>query len=152
MSFISNFERDFTKLANDNFLWIARIALFIVFFLFGFLKLIGASPANQLALGFAEHMGAGAVAHEMYYALAVVECAIGLLFLLPRYTVLATVIMLVHMALVSAPIVLYPQAVWSSWFVPNLEGQYIIKNIALVALAIGIVGHQPKSTRKNNLL
>lgn len=139
MSSITTFEKQGIEFAKRCFPWCARISLFIIFFYFGFLKIIGASPANELAIGFAQHMGAGSIANELYLALAVVECLIGLLFLVPRLTSLATIIMLAHMALVSAPVILYPQAVWHALLVPNLEGQYIIKNLALVALALGLV-------------
>ena len=139
MSRMTTLETKAIQIATRYFPWCARIAFFIIFFLFGFLKIVGASPANELALGFAEHMGAGAIAQELYLALAFVECVIGILFLVPKLTSLATKVMLAHMVLVSAPIILYPQAVWQAPFVPNLEGQYIIKNLALVALALGLL-------------
>jgi len=139
MSALHTFDHKFIDWARQNYSWIARISLFIIYFYFGFLKIIGASPANELATGFAAHMGMGAYANELYLLLAVVECFIGILILFPKLTRLAIFIMLVHMLLVSAPIVLYTEAVWSSPFIPNLEGQYIIKNAALVALALGLV-------------
>ena len=48
------------------------------------------------------------------------------------------------------PLLLYPEAVWTRpLLVPNLEGQYIIKNAALVALALGLVATTtPLSKRK----
>jgi uncharacterized membrane protein YphA (DoxX/SURF4 family) len=120
---------------------IARIALFVIYFYFGFLKLIGQSPASSLAIGFAEKIGMANHAHALYLILAGVECLIGILILFPRLTRLALFIMLGHMLLVSAPLALYPEAVWTKPFVPSLEGQYIIKNAALVALALGLVAH-----------
>lgn len=136
---LHTFDEQFITFAKQYYGIIARTGLFIIFFVFGFLKLIGLSPANELAVGFAQHMGLGAFAHEAYLALAVVECLIGILILIPRYTRVAIFIMLAHMLLVSAPLILYPQAVWQAPLVPNLEGQYIIKNVALVALALGLV-------------
>lgn len=139
MSALHTFDHNFIGWAKRNYSWIARVSLFIIYFYFGFLKIIGASPANELATGFATHMGMGAFASELYLLLAVVECFIGVLILFPKLTRIAIFVMLGHMVLVSAPIVLYTEAVWSSPFVPNLEGQYIIKNAALVALALGLV-------------
>jgi hypothetical protein len=118
---------------------IARVALFVIYFYFGFLKLIGQSPASTLAIGFAEKMGMANYSHALFMGLATIECLIGLLILFPRLTRLALFIMLGHMILVCAPLLLYPEAVWTRPFVPNLEGQYIIKNAALVALALGLV-------------
>ena len=139
MSKIETFDHRFITFAKNNYSWIARGSLFVIYFYFGFLKIVGASPANELALGFAQKMGMGAFAHELYLLLAVVECLIGLLILFPKLTRIALFVMFGHMLLVSAPIILYIEAVWVAPFVPNLEGQYIIKNAALVALALGLV-------------
>ena len=136
---MQTFDQHFITWARRYYAWTARIALFVIYFYFGLLKIVGLSPASDLALGFAEHMGMGAYAHELFIALAYVECLIGLAILVPRLTRIAIFVMFGHMLLVCAPIVLYPSAVWTSPFVPNLEGQYIIKNAALVALALGLV-------------
>lgn len=139
MSSFRNFDHKFIAFARRYYPWIARFSLFVIFFYFGFLKLVGASPAGELALGFAEKMGMGMYGNELYIALALIECIIGLMILIPKLTRPAIFIMLLHMLLVSAPLVLYAEAVWQMPFVPNLEGQYIIKNAALVALALGLV-------------
>lgn len=139
MSGLETFDRHFIAFARKRYSWIARISLFIIYFYFGFLKLIGASPATDLAIGFAQKMGMGAYAHELFILLAFVECVIGAMILVPKLTRVALFIMFGHMILVCAPLALYPEAVWSALFVPNLEGQYIIKNAALVALALGLV-------------
>lgn len=139
MKSLYDFDTHFIAFSRKYYSTIARVSLFVIYFYFGFLKIIGASPASDLALGFAEKMGAGLYAQQLYLLLAVIECMIGLLILFPKLTRLALFVMFGHMILVSAPIVLYPEAVWAMLFVPNLEGQYIIKNAALVALALGLV-------------
>lgn len=139
MSMLEKFDHWFIEFARRNYSWIARVSLFVIYFYFGFLKIIGASPANELAVGFATHMGMGTFAQELYLLLATVECFIGVLILFPKLTRIAIFIMFGHMLLVCSPIILYSQAVWTSPLVPNLEGQYIIKNAALVALALGLV-------------
>lgn len=152
MSALEKFDRGFIGFAQKNYAWIARLSLFVIYFYFGFLKLVGASPANDLAIGFANKMGLGIYAQELYITLAFVECLIGIMILIPRLTRIALFVMFGHMLLVCAPIVLYPEAVWSAPFVPNLEGQYIIKNAALVALALGLVAQTAplkKSKRPN---
>jgi uncharacterized membrane protein YphA (DoxX/SURF4 family) len=136
---IRKIDMNFIAFARANYSWIARGSLFIIFFYFGFLKLIGLSPADELAIGFATKMGMGAYAMQLFYVLAFVECIIGIMMLIPKLTRITLLIMALHMVLVSAPLVLYPEAVWVQPFVPNLEGQYIIKNAALVALALGLV-------------
>ena len=147
MSYVKRFDRAFIEFAKRHYQWVARISLFIIFFYFGFLKLIGMSPADELALGFATKMGMSAAAMELFYLLAVIECIIGILMLLPKFTRFAILVMVVHMMLVSSPLILYPEAVWRHAFVPNLDGQYIIKNAALVALALGLVAATNPLTR-----
>lgn len=136
---IKHIDHAFIEFARRHYQWIARASLFVIFFYFGFLKLVGLSPADDLALGFATKMGMGSYGMELFYALATVECLIGIMMLVPRLTRVAIAIMAVHMLLVSSPLLLYPEAVWVRPLVPNLEGQYIIKNAALVALALGLV-------------
>lgn len=139
MSTIHLFDSMFIDFAKKYYGPIARAALFVIFFGFGFLKIVGLSPADELALGFAKKMGAGAIGYELYLLLAVIECIVGLLILAPHFTRIALGIMFAHMLLVSTPILFYPEATWSGLFVPSLEGQYIIKNAALVSLALGLV-------------
>ena len=139
MNGLEKFDNSFISFAKKYYSLIARVSLSVIFFAFGFLKIIGASPAGDLAYGFANHMGAGAYAHELFLILAFVECIIGILIILPKMTRLAILMMFAHMMLVCSPLVLYTSAVWQAPFVPNLEGQYIIKKAALVALALGLV-------------
>lgn len=149
MSSLKKFDVAFIRFAKQHYAWIARLALFIIFFYFGFLKIIGVSPADKLAIGFADKMGAGTIAHELFILLAFVECLVGVLILVPKFTRIAIFIMLLHMVLVCSPILLYPEATWTAPLVPNLEGQYIIKNAALVALALGLVASTaPLKTKK----
>ena len=149
MSTLEKFDRQFIHFAKRNYAWIARASLFVIYFYFGFLKIIGASPASDLAIGFATKMGMGEYAYELFLALAYVECLIGLMILVPKLTRIALFIMFGHMLLVCAPIVLYPEAIWHAPFVPNLEGQYIIKNAALVALVLGLIATTKPLTKKN---
>lgn len=121
-----------------TFVPVARISIFIVFFWFGAIKLMGLSPASPLA----ETLTAKTVGMEyfdlLFYVLAVLECIIGLLFLFPKATRVVIPLLLFHMAIVCSPLVLVPELTWQQFLVPTLEGQYIIKNAVVVAVAIGI--------------
>ena len=70
--------------------------------------------------------------------LALLECLIGILFLIPKATRLVVPLLLAHMAVVCSPLLLVPEYVWQGFLVPTLEGQYIIKNAVVVAVAIGV--------------
>ena len=127
----------------------ARFSIFIVCFWFGLIKLLGLSPASPLAEALTERTVGLAYFDLLFLGLAVVECVIGLLFLFPKLTRIVIPLLLFHMALVCSPLLLTPEYTWQSWFVPTLEGQYIIKNAVVIAVAIGIAASaQPLSTKK----
>ena len=128
-------------LFKRTYIPLARFALFVVFFWFGFLKILGLSEAGPLAEALtAETVG---LAHfdTLFMVLACFECLIGLLFLIPKAARVVVPLLLVHMAIVCGPLILVPEMTWQQFMVPTLEGQYIIKNLAIVALAIGIAAH-----------
>lgn len=116
----------------------ARISLFVVFFWFGIIKLFGISAASPLAQALTERTIGLMYFDQLFAIIALLECVIGILFLVPKTMRIVLPLLLVHMCIVSAPLILVPDIAWQSFLVPTLEGQYIIKNMALVALAIGI--------------
>ncbi|MFZ2836632.1 MAG: hypothetical protein WAZ21_04930 [Candidatus Saccharimonadales bacterium] len=117
---------------------LARGSLFVVYFWFGILKVLGLSPATPLAEALTLRTVGADWFDPLYLTLAIIECIIGLLFLFPKLTRLAIAVMVGHMVLVCSPLVLLADMVWMYPFVPSLEGQYIIKNVVLIAVAISI--------------
>ncbi len=130
---------------------IARVAIFVVYFYFGILKVLDLSPASPLAIALTEKTIGIQYFDAAFMVLAIVECIIGILFLIPRATRVVVPLLLVHLAVVCSPLILVPDMAWDGFLVPSLEGQYILKNIAIVALAIGIaaqvrpLAHQSRS-------
>lgn len=117
---------------------LARFSIFLVFFWFGIIKLLGLSPASPLAEALTRQTIGMQYFDTLFLLLSLMECLIGILFLFPRMTRIVVPLLLAHMILVCSPLVLLPDMVWQNWFVPTLEGQYIIKNAVVVAVAIGI--------------
>lgn len=124
--------------AKKLYVPVARLAFFVIFFYFGFLKLMGLSPASPLAQALTSQTIGSEYFNSAFIILAVIECLIGVLFLIPKATRVVIPLLFIHLLVVCSPLVLLPAQVWSGFLVPSLEGQYIIKNIALVAVAIGI--------------
>lgn len=120
---------------------LAHIALFIVFFWFGSLKLFGVSPAHDLVLAlFVKIPFLNQMQFEFFMVLlGLVEMLIGVLFLFPRTTKYAIAILIPHMFTTILPLFFVTDMTWQFPFVPTLAGQYIIKNIVVVALAISVV-------------
>lgn len=127
----------------------ARIALFIVFFWFGYLKLIGLSPAGALVHGLFDKTIHFMAFNTFYTIFAIFECIIGILFLIKGTERVVFPLLLLHIITTFLPLVLLPDVVWQSAFVPTLEGQYIIKNLIIIATALGIVANLEPLPKKN---
>lgn len=128
---------------------VARFSVFLVFFWFGLIKLLGLSPASPLAEALTAKTAGAQYFEPLFYVIAILECVVGLLFLFPKLTRIVVPLLLFHMAIVCSPLVLVPEYTWQSFLVPTLEGQYIIKNAVVIAVAIGIAASTvPLSKRK----
>lgn len=123
------------------FMPMARIALFIIFFWFGILKVIHASPANPLVAELLHKTLPFLTFSQFIIGFGIFEMIIGITFLIPKCERLAMALLIPHMITTALPLFLLPDVAWQSAFIPTLEGQYIIKNLALVALAFGIAAH-----------
>jgi uncharacterized membrane protein YkgB len=119
----------------------ARIALFIVFFWFGVLKMILLSPALPLVQELHNTIIPFVPLGEFIIAFGAFEAFIGLLFLIHGLERLAIALLILHMVLTFLPLILLPDMAWQGFLVPTLEGQYILKNLVLIALAMAIGAH-----------
>jgi uncharacterized membrane protein YkgB len=116
----------------------ARFALFVVYFWFGALKLLGMSPAGPLVTALWVKTIPFIPLNKFMMLFASYEMLIGILFLIPRLERLAITCLLLHVSTTVMPLILLPGIVWQMFLVPSLEGQYIIKNIVIIALALSI--------------
>lgn len=132
-------DRRITGWMAAHGVFVLRMALGFVFFWFGALKLVpGLSPAEDLAGRTIEQLTFGVIpASVALPVLALWEVAIGLGLLLGRWMRVTLLLLFVQMAGTITPLFLFPEETFVSFpFVPTLEGQYIIKNVVLVAAAI----------------
>jgi uncharacterized membrane protein YkgB len=132
------FDKSFIRLLKRNSGALARAALFIVYFWFGALKLFGASPANPLI---AELLGRTIpwISFDAFIVgFAMYEMLIGLFFLAPGLERVAIALLVPHLLMTALPLLVLPSLTWQGFFMPTLEGQYIVKNLLIVALAFGI--------------
>ncbi|HEY4512188.1 MAG TPA: hypothetical protein VJH63_00840 [Candidatus Paceibacterota bacterium] len=120
---------------------ISRLGIFVVFFWFGILKVFSLSPASPLVLALLSRTMPFIPPETFLVFFGVLECFIGLLFLIKGAERIAITILFLHMITTFMPLILLPQVTWSGILVPTLEGQYIIKNLAIIAAAIGIAAH-----------
>ncbi len=134
-----SFDGWLAVLARNISVPLARLGLFVVFFWFGFLKVLGLSPAAGLVQALFEKTISCMSFDTFYLLFALLECLIGILFLVKGAERIVIPLLLPHMAMTFLPLFMLPEIVWSGFLVPTLEGQYIIKNIVIIAAAIGIV-------------
>lgn len=128
---------------------ISRISLFIVFFYFGILKVLGISQAEALVTALHAKTLAGVISIESFvFLLGVLECSIGILFLIPKLTKYTMIIFGIQMLTTFGPLLFLPDISWYSFGVPTIVGQYIIKNIVLIALALEIYSRYKNNKKK----
>jgi uncharacterized membrane protein YkgB len=120
---------------------LARFGLFVIFFWFGALKVVGLSPASTLVQNlFEETIHFMSFNHFMIF-FGIFEMLIGILFLVKGMERIVIPLLFLHMVTTFMPLIMLPAETWSGFMVPTLEGQYIIKNLALVASAVAIAAH-----------
>ena len=121
---------------------LTRIALGIVFLWFGFIKFIpGWSPAEGLASRTIQDLTGGLIAPQTgVMILAAWETAIGIGLLTGKFLRVTLGLLFLQMPGTLLPLFFYPRETFTIIpFAPTLEGQYIIKNLVLIAAAI-VVG------------
>jgi len=120
---------------------IARLGLFVVFFWFGILKVIGLSPASGLVQSLFNEAIPWMSFSTFFVLFGLFECLIGILFLIHGVERLVIPLLFLHMLMTFIPLFILPSETWNGFLVPTLEGQYIIKNLVIIAAAIGVASH-----------
>lgn len=144
MKDLYSIDKSVLSLSKKIFVPFARLSLFVIFFYFGFLKVAGVSPADPLVGALLVKTLFFVNPESFFMFLGCVEMLIGVLFLIPngKVTRVAFLIFIIQMSTTLLPLVMLPYVTWASPFVPTLEGQYIIKNLVLIALAVGLLSQQ----------
>lgn len=126
-----------------------RLALGLVFVWFGAQKFFpGVSVAQELATNTISRLTFGHVPPSVSLpVLATWEVAIGVGLLTGRFLRVTLLLLFAQMAGTFLPLVFFPHETFKAIpLVPTLEGQYIIKNLVLVAAAL-VVGATTRGGR-----
>ncbi len=118
-----------------------RVTVGAVFLCFGFLKFFpDVSPAQDLAITTVELLTFGVVPGAVgLVAIAMLECFIGICLLANRWMRLAVWLLAVQLVGILAPLALLTGRLFSGpHHAPTLEGQYVLKDIILVAAGMVI--------------
>lgn len=119
-----------------------RLSLALVMLWFGIPKLFpGGSPAEDIAVRTVEVLVGGLFQDSAArLAIGVLEVGLGVALAVGRCMPMVLLVVLGHMAGTFAPLVLFPTETWHGPGVGTLEGQYIIKNVVLVAGVVVLAG------------
>lgn len=146
---INSIDLKLIKFFKRSFEPMARFGLFVVFFWFGILKVIGLSPASGVVQRLFEQTIPFISFHTFLIGFGVFECLIGIMFLIKGLERIVIPLLFIHMITTFGPLVYLPSETWQKFLVPTLEGQYIIKNLVIIAAAIGIAAHLHPLKNKN---
>lgn len=127
---------------------LTRFALFAVYFWFGYLKVIGVSSANPLVAALLEQTLPFMSFATFIFWFGWYEMLIGVLFLIPKATRGAVLLTAIHMITTAGPLILLPSVTWQSMMVPTLEGQYIIKNLLIIAAIVTLAADVKRKREK----
>lgn len=125
-----------STIIEKNKWWITRSSLFIVFFWFGLLKVLDLSPADDLVAALHD-VTIGFIPFAGFYAfLGLYEMVIGVFYLVPQLNKYAIYLLIPQMFATFLPLLFLPELSWNGVLVPTLIGQYILKNLVIIAIAL----------------
>lgn len=131
--------------AARHSLTLLRLSLGFVFVLFGVLKFFpDLSPAQGIAQDTSDKLFLGLFPDRVDLTLvAVLEVAVGVCLLSGRYVRFAVVLLLFEMIGILSPLILLPGALFGGpHHLPNLLGQYILKDVVLLSAVLVLLGAQ----------
>lgn len=138
MDFLQKFDSSLIAFLQKWQEPLARFAIFLVYFWFGLLKLFGMSPAGPLVHALFDQTISFVSFDAFYTFFSVFEMVIGVAFLIRGFERFAIFLLFLHLITTVLPLFFLPAITWQGFLIPTLEGQYIIKNILIVALALVI--------------
>ncbi len=127
-----------------NNLTTLRIAVAIIFLWFGILKFIeGVSPLQELAISTIRTITFGLFSDEVIlYGLAITEVYVGVCMLFKLFLKLTLYILYFQIIGTFMPFFIFPEITFTKIpFYLSFEGQYIMKNIVILAAALTIHVH-----------
>lgn len=126
-----------------------RIAVAALMLWFGIPKTVpGGSPAEGLVERTVSALSGGLVAGDpARLGIAVLEVGLGVALLVGRCMPVVLLVLLGHMAGTATPLLLFPEETWRSPGVGSLEGQYVLKNVVIVAGIVVMAGGMRRGRR-----
>ncbi len=153
MNNLSSFESKAYKWMAKHGVMLLRISIGVVFFWFGIQKFFpGMSSAEDLATRTIEVMTFGVIQQSLGMPLlAFWEVLIGITFIFGIFMRIAIPLLFLQMLGTVTPLFFFPSETFTSVpLIPNLVGQYIIKNIILISAGMVIGAYHFRLTIQRN--
>lgn len=112
------------------------ISIGLVYFYFGFLKFFpNYSPAEEIAMHTLDEISFGLIpCSALFLVLAIWETLIGISLIFNLKKSWGIKVALVHMVMTFSPFIVLPEESFQAEsFLPSLLGQYIYKNVVIIA-------------------
>lgn len=141
LALLNRIDVQVTKRMAQYGVRLLSISLGVVFFWFGVLKFFpGLSPAQDLATKTISMLTVGLIPPNVsIVVLATWECVVGLGLILGMFMRATLLLLFLQMLGTVTPLIFFPQEVFTRIpYAPNLEGQYIIKNVVLISAGLVI--------------
>jgi uncharacterized membrane protein YkgB len=137
-----------TRLMHRYSYMLLRYSLAVIFFWFGILKPMGISPAAELVANTVVWFSADWFVPFLGWW----EVTIGVLLLFRPTVKYALTLLFLQIPGTFLPLVLLPEVTFTEFpYGLTLEGQYIVKNLTLIAAAIAVGGTVDKANEHNEL-
>lgn len=107
-----------------------RFSLALIFLWFGFLKIFNVSPVFDIIASAYPFITNHII---LYQFLAVLEIAIGIGMLVPKLTRISSWVMIGHLAVATLGVLLSSQAFLGAFPLLSVVGEFVVKNIVLIA-------------------
>lgn len=137
MKKLEQFDKKVILFLREYYDEISRGALFLIFFWFGLLKIPNISPAGPLVTELLNVTFLNFIDPVFFVQMfGIFEVILAFLILIPKFERITFALLAFHLFTTIMPLFLIPHLVWDGFLIPNLTGQYIIKNVALISLGL----------------
>jgi uncharacterized membrane protein YkgB len=134
-------EQKVAAYLKDRSITLLKYSMAILYLWYGFLKVIGISPAEELVYRATHWIGV----HDFVIFLGVWEMFIGLCLFTRKFFRLGLLLLFLQFPGTFFPIFLTPEDIFTVFpYGLTLEGQYVFKNLVLVSAGLILVGSLKK--------
>ena len=135
-----------SRWVEEDEVLLLRLGIATVFLWFGLIKILDYenNPIRPLVEAFSPYLASGLG----FYLLGGFEVLVGMGFLFGRYLKYIAILLILHMGGTFLTILFVPSRIFGDYFpLLTLEGEFVVKNLVLVACALAIIAHSLRPSK-----